>query len=315
MKRLAMFLATVCALGMVTSHLLAQEGADKPKKDKKVKKQGEPKKDKPRMRGAHAQMVKVCDLDEAQQQKIADLMAARNKALTEFHQANKDKIKELQDAAKKARQSKDREAAKKAYADMNALNAQRNEIMKKSQAAVLGVLTPEQRAKWDEYNVLNAVRGRFRGVKLTDQQMAKIKAEYVKAAAGADMTDDKARYKVIRDLSVKIDNEILTDDQKATIAAGRVLGQFRRVKPKLSDEQVAKVKDACAKALAGVDKTKRGAAEKALHDVAKQVREEILTDEQRESLPKPKARPERKPKADKKPKAKPKIEARTEGAE
>jgi len=304
MKRLAMFLAALCALAMVTGHLLAQEGADKPKtKDKKVKKQGEPKKKKPRMRAAHAQMVKVCGLSEDQQKKISDLMAERGKALKAFQEENKDKYKALSEAAKKARESKDKEAARKAWKDMGALNAQRNEIMKKSQAAVLAVLTDEQRAKWDEYNVLRSVQGRFRGVKLTEEQMAKIKAEYVKAAAGADMSDQKARQKVIRDLAVKVGDEILTDDQKATVAAHRVLRRFYRVKPKLSDEQFAKVKAACAKALAGVDKTKRGAAEKAMRDVAKQVREEILTDAQRESLPKPKARPDRKPKDKAKPKA------------
>lgn len=297
MKRLTMVMVLASALGMVVAAVAAQEAQEAPKKPKK--KPARPKSKQPLLRGAHAQMAKVCDLSEDQQKKIAELNAKTKQAMKAFRTENDEKMREIREQLRKARQSKDKEAARNATTKLRALYAKQNEITKKSRADIMAVLTPEQKATWDEYTAINAVKGWFKAAKLTDEQLTQIKAEYVKLATGADTGTEKGRRTLLAKLREHVRKEILTEDQQTDVAVDQVTRQFRKVK--LSDEQLAKVKAAYAKHMTAADPGKRGARQQAQKELMAEIRTQILTAEQREALPKPK--PAKKPKPAPKPKA------------
>jgi len=295
MKRLAIVLVMASALGTAAGGLLAQESQEPATKKKPARE----KKEKPLLAGAHAQMAKVCQLSEEQQKKIAELGAQRKNALNAFETENADKRSALQEELKKAKESKDKDATKKASTELAALNAKRGEIVKKSQADIMAVLTPGQKAKWDEYTAMNSLKGRFLGIEFTEDQLAKIKAEYAKLAAEAETGPEKGRSTLLAKLYEKVHKEILTEEQRIDVAVGQVLGPFRKLK--LSEDQVAKTKAAYVKHMTGLDTSKRGAREQAVKALREEIRTEILTDEQRQLLAEPK------------PKGEPKAEAKAEG--
>ena len=297
MKRLMTVLAVAAVLGTAAGVLQAEQGQDAPKQRKRP--QRKPRQKRPLLRGMHAQMIKVCDLSEDQQKRIAELAAERSKALKDFNTENAEKIKALSDEQKKAREAKDKEALKKARDEYSALRAKQNEITKKSQDDIMAVLTPEQKAKWDEYQAVLTVKRRFRGIELTEDQVAKIKAAYVKTAAGADMTTEKGRRGAYAKLYAEVQKEVLTEEQRTTVAVGYITGRYRRLK--LTEDQVAQIKAAYVKATTGVNMDDRKAAAEAMNKLTEQIRTDILTDAQREQV-KAKARPgqrTRKPKPEK----------------
>jgi len=302
MKRLGMALVMVCALGVVPSGLLAgeDEAPAKPKRERPRKKK--PPKKKPLLRGMHAQMAKVCDLAEEQQKKMAELNADRAKASKAWHDENGQKIKALQEEMKKARESKDKEAMKKARDAWHALSAKRNELQKKATQDIMAVLTPEQKAKWDEYQAVLAVKRQLRGAELTDEQVTGVKAAYVKLAAGADTSGEKGRRALLSKLYAEVEKNVLTEDQRTTVAVNRVAGRFYRLK--LTDDQKAKIKAAYVKHMTGVDAGDKKAQSAANSKLYAEIRDQILTDEQRDKLPKPKVRKPRE-KRQKNPKPKP----------
>ena len=179
MKRLMMVMILASALGMVVAPAAAQETREAPEKPRK-KKPARPVATQPLLRGAHAQMARICDLSEEQQKKIAELNAKTKEAMKAFRAENGEKMKEIRERVTKARESQDKEAARSATAEMRALYTKQNEIISKGQADIMAVLTAEQKAAWDEYTAINALKGWFKAAKLTDEQLAQVKAEYVK---------------------------------------------------------------------------------------------------------------------------------------
>ncbi len=294
MSRLGVVLALLGGLAVAGGHARAQEAGEAPARRKTPR--TKPARKEPLLRGAHAIMAKVCGLSEEQQKKIAELNAARNKALEEWQQANAEKLKAAEARAKAAREAKDAEAGKKAREELSALRKGQDEIVAKSQAEILAVLTDEQKAKWRKYNAVRAVRSRFRGVKFTDEQIAKIEAACGQAE-GLDSDDPKARAAALAKLSAQVEKDVLTEQQRLERAMAMIQQIFR--KANLTDDQLTAVKAAYVKHMSGVDLADpkaRGAATRKLHD---HIRSEILTDEQREALGARK-RPDR-PKKDKPP--------------
>ncbi len=303
MKRLTWILAAVFALGTAASSLLAQEGQAAQEKPRKTRKKRAARK-RPLLRGMHAQMAKVCGLSEDQQKQIAELNAQRAKELAAFREENKAKFEALREAIKKAREAKDKEAAKKARAEYSALRAKEHEIIKKSRAAIMEVLTPEQKAKWDQYQAVLTIKRRISPVKLTAEQEEQVKAAYVKLAAGAEAATRKGRSTLLAKLYAQVEKEILTPQQRTDVAVASLIRRFYRAK--LTDEQKAKIKALFVEQSAGVDLTDAKARAQLYNKLYTHIREQILTDEQREKVrplrrPKPRRPRPRKPKAQESP--------------
>ncbi len=283
MRRLALVLAAAAMLGWPAGSAFAQEKG--PSKAPKTKRKGStrPKPKKPLLRGEYFIMTKVCDLSEAQQVKIAELVKQRQEAFSEL----REKGKAVKAAMADARKSKDEDARKKAAADMREFQAESRKLAQKWSKEVLDLLTPVQQAKWQEFRVMRDVQRRLRGVKFAEDQLDRVKAAYVRHTTGVDLTDEKARREAVAKLAAHVMKAILTDAQRLDMLTAQVLGRYRRAK--LTDEQTAQVKAACADQLKGLDPSDGKAVGPALRKLSEHINTTILTDDQRENM-KPKRR-------------------------
>ncbi len=287
MKRLAMILALAAGAGLAAGTLWAEEAQDKPKKARKKR----PPRKKPGLRGAHAIMAKVCEFTDEQKKQIADINAAGAKAIKEWREANAEKMKAASENMKKAREAKDKEAMKKASAEMAALHAGQREIQKKTLSDIMALLTDEQKGKWKRYNAVRTVKGRFRSMKFTEEQEGQIAAAYEKLSAGVDLDDKKARFAMLRKLSAQVEKEILTEEQRLELAMAMIKRMYK--KAELTEDQLAQIKTAYVKHMTGVDAADRKAKSAAMRKLTKEIRKDVLTDQQREAItrkraPKPK---------------------------
>ncbi len=172
---------------------------------------------KTRLWGMHAQMVKVCGLNEKQQLRIVELNALRREAGKKYRAQNAEIIKTLRAKIAEANRNKDKQAKKDAHTQIRSFRFKQREIDVHWQKQIMAVLTPEQKVQWSRYQTMLSVMRRFGNVKLTDAQKTKIKAACAKFTKGVNMSDKKARRKTMKILAEYIRKEILTHDQyKAT---------------------------------------------------------------------------------------------------
>jgi len=193
-------LAAATMLGLALAPGWGQEGAAKPEKPKPKVKKPAPK--KPRLAGMHAQMAKICGLSQQQSDKIIAANKLRREARKEFDDANGAKIKALQKELKE-------------------LYAKRNEIDADGQAAIMAVLTDEQKATWQQYLVIRTIKMKLARTKLTEDQLETINAEYVRAAVGVDLSNDKDRRGLTSKLLRHVQREVLTDAQRLELSKPR----------------------------------------------------------------------------------------------
>jgi Spy/CpxP family protein refolding chaperone len=162
----------------------------------------------------YGQMIKICGLSEEQQNEIKEIEAERNKITQAHYAENADKLKEAQAALSEAYKSKDKDAIQKAMADYRDLMEPVGEFQKSAHAKIMGVLTAEQKAVWQEYQVFNNIKAMFYRANLTEEQLAQLKAAY------ADLAKDKDAK--VEDLVRKLNEQargLLTDEQKETMKA------------------------------------------------------------------------------------------------
>ena len=295
----------LCALGSGAVFAQAEAEPAKPKKAPRARKP-RPRKPQPVLHGEMARVAKELKLTEDQQKKIAETMKAQQAAVKAWEEANAGKAKDLQGQSKKLRD------------EMQKLSAERQRVRDAEKAKIAELLTADQKVGWTKYVLRSTAMRNLRGVKLTDDQAAKL-GEMLDGPAQkiAAMTDDQraeALPKTTDELKKAI-AEMVTPEQKKQAKidalASRVLGQFRRAK--LTEEQVAKVK-ALAEAAAAdqaLAVARVEALNKELNDLRKKIRsggqndlvkkakETILTDEQRAKLTGPPKKP-KKPAAPKK---------------
>ena len=171
-------------------------------------------------------MVSECKLTDEQQTALKGKAKARDDALAAWNTANAEKVEAAEAAAKAARSGTDASAKKQAGAAVRALATERAAATAAADAAMLTVLTAEQKAKWQAFQLYQTVMKRFRKVELTDAQTAKVKAACGAACkelgAVEGDADDKAARKVKSAVDGKlrwaIENVILTPEQRAATA-------------------------------------------------------------------------------------------------
>lgn len=173
------------------------------------------------------QMAAECKLTADQQATLKEKVKAKVAALEAWLKTNGEKLKAAQEAAKAARAGTDTAAKKKAAADLRAIETERDSALAQADAAILAVLTPEQKADWDAARLYQTTIARYKKVNPTEEQQAKIKAVCKAAAAElAGLTDDdrktkQARAAVPGKLRFAIEEAILTPEQKAAVQASK----------------------------------------------------------------------------------------------
>jgi Spy/CpxP family protein refolding chaperone len=176
------------------------------------------------IQAAADQMAAECKLTADQQATLKEKVKAKVDALEAWLKVNGEKLKAAQDAAKAARAGTDDAAKKKAGADLKALETERDAALAQADAAILAILTPEQKADWDASKLYQTTIARYKKANPTEEQQAKIKAVCKAAAAElAGLKDDDKKAKQTRaavplKLRFAIEEAILTPEQKAAAA-------------------------------------------------------------------------------------------------
>ena len=239
----------------------------------------EPEK-KPILFGEQAEMAVVCELTEGQQKRIADLNRERQTATERFDETNRKKFAAIQADLDAARRRNDKAAAARAQEELNALNAEKNEIYRQSQADILAVLTPQQRARWNEARVMKALRQQFPGIEFSEEQLARLHTEYLQAVSGGDASADQVRWSVTQRLSELMNKELLTEDQKTLLALQPVLSRYQKIT--FTAPQLERIKAVYRQQMAAKTADIRTSA--ILKKVAEFINASVLTDEQLKTL-------------------------------
>jgi Spy/CpxP family protein refolding chaperone len=155
--------------------------------------------------GTYDEFVKATDLTLEQQRKFVKIEQQRA-------QQAKDKEKALQtakDAMMKAYGTGDHDTICKAMGEFGTTNFAVYETQTKAQDEMFALLTPQQKAKWQEFMVLRNMRFSFYGTKFDDKQWDKIIAAYEKLAK-----DSSAQPMQLRARLAAFAETVLTPEQK-----------------------------------------------------------------------------------------------------
>lgn len=210
MNRNTWMLWGLAALMLVLSPALAQKGA--PAGDKTDTVKGGDKADDG-LAAMQAAMVKECALTPEQTTKLNDRVNAYKDAMANWQKENAEKIAAVLKAGKGDPQVREDAAA------LSESKAKLNADLKKD---IEAILTEDQRAKWDAYQLYTATCQAYGKASLTDAQLTKVREFTAQAAKELFSTTEKEMQATIRtDLAAKID-ALLTADQKAAMAKKKV---------------------------------------------------------------------------------------------
>ena len=164
--------------------------------------------------GTYEDFLKATDLTLEQQRKFVKIESQRA-------QENKDKEKALADAQAammKAYGAGDRDAICKAMGPFGTANFAVYETKTKAQDEMFALLTPEQKAKWQEYMVLRDVKYSFYGLnpKFDGKQLDQIIAAYEKLAKDTSAQPMQLRARLIAQAET-----FLTPEQKTARVKAR----------------------------------------------------------------------------------------------
>jgi len=208
------------ALTLTAGSALAVDGA-KPKKkrparDKKVR----VKKPKSALRGEYAIMASETKLTDEQKVKFIEIL----KAQSEAKKALAEKAAPIKKDLAEARKAKDKDKIKELSAKLKELRGD----PKAGKAAIMAILSDEQKAAWASFTVYRNALRKFGKAKLTDDQ--KKAARDICTTSDVKLTGDKkADAAAVKALIEKISTSVLTDEQRTAMAP----------KPKVKKEKPA----------------------------------------------------------------------------
>jgi len=174
-------------------------------------------------------MIEELKISGDQKAKLEAKFKAVEEAGAAWDKANAEKIQAADEAAAAAKGG-DAEAKKKASTARRELSSARAEALVDAEAAVLTVLTAEQKIAWAGYELYETTIRRFRRVEWTEDQQAKIKAACAiaakqQAAEEAEGTKKKRGGSPTDKLRWAIEFVIMTPEQREAIPAKGARGR------------------------------------------------------------------------------------------
>ena len=168
-------------------------------------------------------MIEELKIGGDQKAQIEAKFKAVEEAGAAWDEANAEKIKAAEEAAAAAKGG-DVDAKKKASTAKRELSGARAEALADAEAAILTVLTDEQKVAWAGYALYESTVRRFRKMEFTEDQQAKIKAACAiaatqMAAEEAEGTKKKKGGSVTDKLKWAIEAVIMTPEQRQAIPA------------------------------------------------------------------------------------------------
>ncbi|HUS90630.1 MAG TPA: hypothetical protein VM695_02230 [Phycisphaerae bacterium] len=251
-------------------------------------KPGQPDKGKGKGKSAAERYIASIDpivnLSQFQKMEIKDILDAREEAMKDFQTTNGAQIQVVGTALKDAYKAQDKEAIADIQAEYKELYAPMHRIMKKTEAALDDILTAEQRAKLRDARMMDMVKGIIGSVQLTDQQLRRVRA--VCDALTREEPDADAFGKQHSAKLRQAIQEILTPQQKATIAREEVMAYIKKIygPAKLTEDQLRQAEGLCDVLL----RERTGKSKEHYNQLADAV-DRMLTLEQRENLDKARA--------------------------
>jgi len=225
MRKATWLVLTLAMLALVGAPALLAEEA-KPNAEGKARaaaKEEAEGKEKPAsaLKGEYAIMASELKLSDQQQVDVAAKVAARDEARAAWRKDNSAKFEAAQEALRKAKESGDKDAAKKAGDEIKAMNEAREKILADAADAIRAVLTPEQRQAWDGFSLYRQVMARYRKADLTEDQRKK--ARELCNEAGKEMDAGKTKGEILENLEKDID-ALLTPAQKEAMKPAEKAG-------------------------------------------------------------------------------------------
>ncbi|MDP6546695.1 MAG: hypothetical protein QGH60_22195 [Phycisphaerae bacterium] len=214
MKICKWLLCVAMALTLTAGSALAVEGA-KPKKKKPARaRKARPKKPRNLLRGEYGIMASEVKLTAEQKAKFVELIKTQNEA----KKALAEKAAPIKKELAEARKAKDKEKCKELGAKLKALKPD----SKANKAALMALLTDEQKTAWASFSLYRNACRRFGRAKLTDDQKQAIRD--ICAKSDVKVTGDKkADAAALKALTANISAGVLTDEQrKAMVPKPRV---------------------------------------------------------------------------------------------
>ena len=168
------------------------------------------------------QLVRECRLGEDQQAEVRTKIKARDEILAKWDNENAERMQAAETAAKDARAANDADKKKEASRTLRELRTEREESAGDAGAAVLKVLTPEQKAAWQGYLLYQSTAKRYRRAELNEEQSKKIRAACEVAAkelgeVDQDSKPGKAQRAINEKLRWAIDIFVLTGEQREAL--------------------------------------------------------------------------------------------------
>jgi len=203
-------LAAALVFGLLTADLAMAakpEGEAKAKKPKGEKGGGE-------IRGEYAILASECNLTPEQKQELADRLKASKEAMAQWQKENGEKAKDLQAKMKAAKEAGNKEEAKRIGQELKTLMQERERLHQQNMDAVYGMLTAEQKAKWNGFKLYRQAMMRYKKLDLSEDQTAKIRALADETAKGVDPADRKAAKQAMMTLAEKVETGVLTPEQR-----------------------------------------------------------------------------------------------------
>jgi CRISPR/Cas system-associated endoribonuclease Cas2 len=187
-------------------------------------------------------------LSEEQIQAMVSIDLARDHAIEQWRADNDAKLKPYQDAMAEAIANKDPAKISQIGNELAQMQAPMMDLYNKNQSDRLSLLTPEQKAKWLEHTVMQAFSFHLSNFSATDEQKATIMEACATLCAEKGATVESVRSKLVIKLMDLVTNEQKSKwliDQTALFVQGSYFAA------KLTDDQKAKIKEACAKLVTG----------------------------------------------------------------
>ncbi len=170
--------------------------------------------------GGWGMLVKETQLGEEQVAKLVALVTANRDATEAWKKENLERFIQLEREQAAAREAKDEAKIKALGEQLSAMRAKRDEPRMGEKAQVLALLTPEQKGRWDAYNLGNTLLMGLRKAELAGEQKDQVRdiargmAEELTAINKTQMKEDEAARRAVYEKAMKQAKErVLTPAQ------------------------------------------------------------------------------------------------------
>jgi Spy/CpxP family protein refolding chaperone len=161
-------------------------------------------------------MVRELKLTEPLLSQVKEKFQAMEKALADWDKEAAIRVEKIEAAVTGARNAGNSDEVAKLLQQRMDLQGERAKLAEKLMREILALLSPEQQTEWEGFKLYQATANRFKALKLTDDQLVKIRdlcRQGAKAEAEARITDGNVtmiRAKLFKDIR----ELVLTQEQR-----------------------------------------------------------------------------------------------------